>query len=188
MPAADTSFAPIHAFTARWEGGYADHPADAGGPTHHGVSLRWLKSIGQAGDVDGDGAVDEADIRALTPDDAARLFYDRFWRPLCCGQLPYPIAAALYDAAVNCGPRQAVRFAQVAANRARAAGLVEGGLLGPLTMRILLRGDAGLASAMLDEREEFYRRLAAAKPAQAVFLAGWLNRTNALRRFLGLGL
>ena len=81
-----------------------------------------------------------------------------------------------------------MRFAQVAANRARAAGLVEDGLLGPLTMRILLRGDAGLASAMLDEREEFYRRLAAAKPAQAVFLAGWLNRTNALRRFLGLGL
>ncbi len=188
MSAADTAFDTIHAFTARWEGGYADHPADAGGPTHHGVSLRWLRSIGQAGDVDGDGDVDEADIRALTPDAAARLFYDRFWQPLKCGRLPFAVAACLYDAAVNCGPGQAVRFAQRAANRTRAADLAVDGKLGPLTLRQLMRGGAGLAGAMLEEREAFYRRLVAQKPSQAVFLAGWLNRVDALRQFLGLGL
>ena len=46
-------FAKAHAFTARWEGGFTDHPADPGGVTNHGVSLRFLR--GQKEDIDGDG-------------------------------------------------------------------------------------------------------------------------------------
>lgn len=181
-----TAFDRAHAFTAQWEGGYANHPADEGGPTRYGVSLRWLRAIGQAGDIDGDGDVDEADIRALTPEAAARLFYDKFWLPLECESLPERTAVALYDAAVNCGPARAVCFAQRAANRVYRAGLDVDGRLGPLTRRELLRAGRALPAAMLDERVAFYRRLAERTPRLAVFLPGWLNRADALRACLGL--
>ena len=35
-------------------------------------------------------------------------------------------------------------------------------------------------------REAYYRKLAATRPQLAVFLKGWLNRLNALRREIGL--
>ena len=37
---------------------------------------------------------------------------------------------------------------------------------------------------MLDQREQFYRDLVAAKPSQEVFLKGWLNRVTDLRRYV----
>ena len=38
-------FDTAHAFTARWEGGLTDHPADPGGLTKYGVSLRWVQDL-----------------------------------------------------------------------------------------------------------------------------------------------
>ena len=35
----------VHAFTAQWEGGLTDHPADPGGLTNYGVSLRWVQDL-----------------------------------------------------------------------------------------------------------------------------------------------
>jgi hypothetical protein len=35
-------------------------------------------------------------------------------------------------------------------------------------------------------REDFYRGIVARKPSQGVFLKGWMNRLNALRKELGL--
>jgi hypothetical protein len=40
---------------------------------------------------------------------------------------------------------------------------------------------------MLAAREQLYRNLAANRPANQKFLAGWLNRNNALRDFVGGG-
>lgn len=40
-------FDTAHAFTARWEGGLTDHPADPGGLTKYGVSLRWVQDLAQ---------------------------------------------------------------------------------------------------------------------------------------------
>ena len=53
------------------EGGYSDHPNDAGGVTKFGISLRYLRDAGHAlGDVDRDGDIDADDIRALDRDGA----------------------------------------------------------------------------------------------------------------------
>ena len=40
-------FDTAHTFTARWEGGLTDHPADPGGLTKYGVSLRWVQDLAQ---------------------------------------------------------------------------------------------------------------------------------------------
>ena len=183
-------FTKAHKFTAKWEGGLVDHPADTGGITNHGVSLRWLRDQGvDAGDIDGDGDIDADDIRELTAAQAAALFRERFWDPLRCDDYAQPVALALYDAAVNCGPAQAVRFAQRAVN-AMGGQLDVDGKLGALTRAelIVMGGDDdgyALASAICDQREAFYRRLAESKPPLGVFLGGWLNRVKSLRKELG---
>ena len=41
------AFESAHAFTAQWEGGLTDHPADPGGLTNYGVSLRWVQDLAQ---------------------------------------------------------------------------------------------------------------------------------------------
>lgn len=74
------SFNKPHAFTAKWEGGYCNDPDDPGGATNYGISLRWLKSLGlNQGDIDRDGDIDASDIRALSKEQAAALFKEKFW-------------------------------------------------------------------------------------------------------------
>ena len=98
-------FARAHAFTARWEGGFANHANDPGGATQYGVSLRWLRGIGC--DLNGDGDIDAADVKAVTPELARDLFRIHFWETAVCDLLPPLIAVPLYDAAVNMGTQRA---------------------------------------------------------------------------------
>ena len=96
-------FQKAHDFTARWEGGLSDHPADPGGLTKYGVSLRWVQDLARQAredclrqarscdgcsdartqrcgyaslDMDMDGDVDGDDIRACTKAQAAA------WAPI----------------------------------------------------------------------------------------------------------
>lgn len=103
-------FAKAHSFTARWEGGFTDHPADPGGVTNHGVSLRFLR--GQKEDIDGDGDIDGDDVRALGAEDAARIMRREFWDPMKLDEVKPLCATVLYDAAVNMGAGCARRMAQ----------------------------------------------------------------------------
>ena len=136
-------FQKAHDFTARWEGGLSDHPADPGGLTKYGVSLRWVQDLARQAredclrqarscdgcsdartprcgyaslDMDMDGDVDGDDIRACTKAQAAALFKKHFWDKLGCGGLALPLAVTLYDGAVNMGPARAVRQMQRAMN------------------------------------------------------------------------
>ena len=61
------------------EGGFVDSPADPGGATNGGLSLRQLVKEGLKWDIDGDGDVDRDDIEALTLEDKVRR-YRRHWQ------------------------------------------------------------------------------------------------------------
>lgn len=62
----------------RREGVWSDDPADRGGPTRHGISLRYARRIGL--DRDGDGDTDADDIRLVTEAEARRLYREDFYR------------------------------------------------------------------------------------------------------------
>ena len=173
-------FERAHAFVARWEGGYVDHPDDPGGVTSCGISLRALRGMGlELGDLDGDGDIDADDIRAMTPERAAVIMRRNYWDPLQLDRLPGELALVLYDTAVNMGPGTARRMAQA------ALGVTVDGIWGPKTWAALLACRAErTARAVIRERRGRYTALLVAHPEMKSFYLGWQRRLHALEREL----
>ena len=188
------NFSIAHAFTAKWEGGLSDDAADSGGLTKFGVDLAMMQDIAstQAGrdTLDRMGIilpVTRNTIKNLTEAQAASIYRWQAWEALKLDRIPLRPAVVIYDAAVNSGPKQAVRFAQRGYNACVAYGqpLDADGILGPATRKAMQQADTDkILMAMLDQREKFFNDLVAAKPSQIVFLNGWLNRVTDLRRYV----
>ena len=186
------NFSIAHAFTAKWEGGLSDDAADSGGLTKFGVDLAMMQDIAstQAGrdTLDRMGIilpVTRNTIKNLTEAQAASIYRWQAWEAL--NLIPLRPAVVIYDAAVNSGPKQSVRFAQRGYNACVAYGqpLDADGILGPATRKAMQQADTDkILMAMLDQREQFYNDLVRAKPSQVVFLKGWLNRVTDLRRYV----
>lgn len=181
-------FNAAHAHVMRWEGGFFDHPNDPGGVTNYGVSLMFLKGLDLVeGDIDGDGDIDRDDVLKITKEQARAIFKRHFWNKPRAAELPPLVAMAYYDLAVNAGTGRAAIVLQEAINALRPGAIAKlAPNVGPLTRRyagmLAAEGrEAELALAYLDQRENWYRRLAKARPKSAVFLRGWLNRTDAAR-------
>jgi lysozyme family protein len=157
------------------EGGYVNDPADPGGPTQHGVTLGTLRAL--ARDVNADGVVDLADLRALKTAQAVEIFLIRYFdRPGLC-LLPSALQAPVFDMFVNAGP-MAIKLLQRVLN-AQGFKLRCDGVLGPATLAAVNSCDA---PALVDlygvARRDFYYQLADARPA---------SRKYALRRDGGKG-
>lgn len=177
------------------EGGYVNDPADRGGATKYGVSLRFLVGEGTIDanrdgfadyDLDMDGDIDAADIRALTPGHARALYQRCFWDRLGCDTVAPPLGEAMFDQAVNGGLTAAKKLLQRALNRTLGAALVDDGDLGPATRAALAKAWARpdgvrlLLAAYRVVTADRYRAIVAADPSQARFLKGWLRRAATL--------
>lgn len=155
--------------TLKHEGGYVNHPRDPGGATNLGVTLGTAKAAGL--DLDGDGDVDEADIRRLTPERVEPVYRERYWRAAGCPELPAGVDLMVFDAAVNSGPARAVRMLQT------CLGLAADGAFGPLTRTALAAAEpASLIRRYAAERERFLRSL----PTFDAFGEGWMRRVRAV--------
>lgn len=190
------NFSRAHAFTAGWEGGLSDHPADTGGLTAYGASLKFVEGIAATREgrefLRGIGVhppVSRETMREeVTPERARAMFRREFWDRLRLDDYPFGVALTLYDAAVNCGCAQSVKFAQRGYNACvgpTGVRLAVDGKVGPQTRAALsAHATPAVLTAMLDARRRFYEELAASKPSQAVFLSGWTNRVDDLRACL----
>lgn len=173
MPSA--AFQSALPFILRWEGGYVNHPADPGGATNRGVTQRvyddWRVRQGE-------GA---RDVRAITDEEVHAIYEAGYWVPPRCDLLAGPLDLVQFDTAVNMGVGRAVRMLQA------ALGCGVDGDFGPTTQRAAEACDVGTAVAeYCDRREQYYRGLARKNSKFNVFLKGWLNRLNALRKEAGL--
>jgi lysozyme family protein len=167
----------------RREGGYVDDPADAGGATKHGISLRYARGLGLQMDLDDDGDVDEDDIRMVSPAQAAALYERDFLVHPKFDKLPIDLQPHMFDMSVNHGPARAAMILQGALNEL-GADLDEDGRIGPATRRALNAMTAPwalLQNAMVDERLMFYEAIVDRRPSQEHFLAGWRNRAEEFR-------
>jgi lysozyme family protein len=188
------------------EGGYANDPVDRGGETKYGISLRFLVSEGQIDldgdglidfDLDMDGDIDGADIRALTKGDAIFLYHRCFWTRLDAESFPRPLGEAMFDQGVNGGLHAARKLLQHAINICYIqnppnglARLKPDGAIGPATRAALDSvlqypglGMPALMSAYRDAAADRYLAIAKRLPAQRRFLKGWLARADHLGRY-----
>jgi lysozyme family protein len=143
-----------------------DDPDDPGGLTKYGIDQRSHPNV---------------DIRNLTEDQAKDIYYNDYYLGSGSDKLPDGIATIVLDVSVNNGKGRAIKILQA------AVGAAVDGVLGPETIGLVDAADrVQTMRAMLDAREELYRNIAANRPASGKFLTGWLNRNNALRKFVGL--
>ena len=134
------------------EGGYTEGKNDPGGETNYGISKR---------------AYPQVDIKNLTRDAAKQIYKRDYWDRAQCDKLPPTLAYLLFDAAVNSGIGQAIRFLQ------RAIGVADDGLLGPLTLAAIQRTDSeSLCARFIGQRLDFMTRLSTFD----YFGKGWSRR------------
>ena len=121
------------------EGGYVNNPADPGGETKFGVSKRAYPNV---------------DIAGLTLEAAKSIYKTDYWDRAQCDSLPPTLAYLIFDAAVNSGIGQSIRFLQ------RSLGVADDGAMGPLTVAAVSRVDVeSVCARFLGQRLEFMTRL-----------------------------
>lgn len=158
------AFLSALAKTLGWEGGFSDSAIDRGGQTQWGITQalydRWRKSTGQG----------TRPVRQITEREMQLVYFDFFWDPLHCEQLPAKLAPAFFDMAVHSGEGDAVRALQ------RAAGFKDrdvDGVLGRKTLEAAVRVPV---LAFLKERGAHIQEVIADDPPQVGNLEGWINR------------
>lgn len=142
------------------EGGYVDHPSDPGGATCWGVTERVARENGYQGPM-----------RDLPVSIAKQIYRAKYWDSVRAEDLPAGVRYPLFDAAVNSGTGQAVRWLQ------RAVGVADDGRLGPITITAAHAADAQVvARRMLGQRLRFMTDLS----TWSTFGKGWARRISEL--------
>jgi lysozyme family protein len=166
----DALFSRALAHVLAMEGGYTEDPYDPGGPTNLGITLaEFARDKGVAVTADTFARL-KAELKALPPATAARIYRTRYWEPGRCPELPPPLAFFHFDAAVNQGVGAAARMLQ------EAVGAAVDGAVGADT---LARAAAGPVAASLARYADIRRRRYRALATFWRFGKGWLARVDA---------
>jgi lysozyme family protein len=144
------------------EGGFVNHPKDPGGMTNLGVTKRaWEEYVGHE--------VDEAAMRALTPEIVQPFYKKCYWDKIRGDDLPSGIDYAAYDLAVNSGTGRAAKYLQ------QIAGVTADGAIGPKSIEAIKACNAEeTVDALCDMRLDFLKRL----PTWDTFGKGWGRRVE----------
>lgn len=158
------------AFTLRFEGLWSNDPADTGGATMRGVTQAVYTAYRKR-----HGKLAQS-VLHIEDDELNAIYEDGYWVPSGAAIAPRPLNLALFDTAVNFGPRRAVEFLQ------SALGVTVDGQLGPKARKALITCDARvIAQKIVASRIRYRYTRVISKPSQRKFLRGWLNRDNALK-------
>lgn len=143
----DRNFTRALPLVLKHEGGYVDHPKDPGGATNKGVTLATFRKF-----VKADGS--KADLRKITDDQVATVYYRGYWSAVQGPALPSGVDYAVFDFAVNSGPKRAAQFLQ------KVVGVSQDGRVGPLTIEAAKAMSASeIVNRLCDDRLAWMQRI-----------------------------
>lgn len=157
------------------EGGFSNHPNDAGGATQHGIiqtvydSYRRRKGLVQR------------HVSAVTLGEIREIYKTMYWDKVDGDELPIGVDYVVFDAAVNSGPVRGIRWLQQGVNKcAGFTRLKVDEKIGPATLDASDDYDFNkLIDAMLDARLGFMKIARNTKTGALSwpsFGNGWQNR------------
>lgn len=166
-------------FILKWEGGFVNHPKDPGGATNRGVTIAVWKAQGY--DKDGDGDIDVADLKLITPDDATKILKSNYWNRWFADQIQsQAVANTLVDWVWGSGA-WGIKIPQ------RILGVKDDGIVGYVTLnavnKAIKEDKAGFLKKLYDARFKYLKDIVKSNPKLSVFLEGWNNRMNDLVKF-----
>ncbi|MCV3272402.1 holin-associated N-acetylmuramidase [Roseobacter sinensis] len=167
------------------EGGFVNDPDDPGGATKYGVTIHTMRALGI--DLDHDGAVTVADVRALTKAHAIEIFEKHYFEKPLIALLPQVLHATVFDMYVNAGSN-AVKILQRLL-RDMGHPVAVDGVLGPQSIgaaqAAYLEAPDFLADAYGIARRNYYFRIADRRAASRKYArtraggkGGWIKRAE----------
>ncbi|MBE9119853.1 C39 family peptidase [Tychonema sp. LEGE 07199] len=160
-------------FTLMWEGGYVDNPFDLGGPTNKGITHRNYDTYRIA------KGLPTKDVQFIEDAEVMEIYFEMYWKPSQADSMILPLAIVHFDTAVLFGVSGAVQFLQ------EALGVGVDGIFGPQTESgMRANNNKETALNIIDGRIAYHRRRVEENISQDVFLQGWVNRANDLRKFI----
>lgn len=115
-------------FILSWETDkYTNNKHDRGGATKYGITLATWRRVGY--DKNGDGVLNEEDVKLLTKDDFHRVFKQNYWNACKADKIQdQSVANMLVDFAYNSGVSRAVTYLQL------TLGITADGIIGNKTL------------------------------------------------------
>lgn len=158
----------LQPFILSWEGGYVNNPADKGGPTNKGVTLKTFRSVfGQTKTVD--------DLKHITDAQWLHIFKKYYWDKWQADKISdQSIANLLVDWYWGSGV-YGIALPQ------KAMSLTADGVVGPKTLAAIntYPNKKELFDFLWKQRQAHFKRIA--KGTQRQFLKGWLNRLDGIK-------
>jgi lysozyme family protein len=138
------------------EGGYSFSPSDPGGETMWGVTAKVAYANGYIGRM-----------KDLPREKAKEIYKAKYWDAVQVDRLPLALRFEVFDAAVNSGVSQAVKWLQ------RVVDVGDDGVIGPMTLAAANKLDGKSAAAAYNGmRLDFMTSL----PTWGAFGRGWARR------------
>jgi lysozyme family protein len=157
------------AFLFQEEGGTNTDPLDRGGFTNFGLSEKQYPHL---------------DLKNITREQALEIYYTDYWLSQRCHMFLSPIALALFDSSVNCGPKPAAKWLQKSINHGNNFVDVDG-IIGTQTI-LAATGPPPykVAGGLVGYRLMHYADLVDRHPEQVRFIKGWIRRASRLLNYI----
>lgn len=135
---------------------------DNGGPTNLGVTQKmWESYLGRQTTIQ--------EIKNLTPLMVRPFYYQLYWEPTKCDELPAGLDYCVFDCAVNSGVGRSIRLLQ------RAVGADPDGRIGSITLALVRKCDPiKTIEQYCDERQRFLESLS----TFPTYGKGWTKRVK----------
>ena len=163
-------------FVLKWEGGakYTNSKIDRGGATKYGITIATWRTVGY--DKNGDGKIDENDVKLITEEDFTKVLKKNFWDKWKADQIKnQKVAEILVDWLWASGKWGIIKPQQL-------LGVKADGIVGKQTLAAVngYPNQRQLFDAIKNARKAYIDKVIKNDQRQIAHKVGWLNRINSI--------